>query len=1105
LTDPVVVEIDDGSAAPRLERLGTDGTPIVRVVMRSPELLIRTAGGDVYAVRGELGREQVAQESASELVSEGRPLGEARLFLLGRGGAGKTSLVRGLLQDSFDPSQEQTHGIQIDQWAVQLPDGMSLVLNVMDFGGQEILHGTHQLFLGPRSVYVVVLSGRKGDVLADAEYWLRFVETFGGESPVIVVLNQITAHPFQVNQSGLQRKFPNIRGFVETDSADAVGIEQLREEILQAADQIPEVREIFPVTWLKVKEKLSTIDKDYVSFDEFRRISSDAGVEKSSQDHLATTLNDLGVILSFQDDPRLRETVVLSPRWVTEAIYHILNAQSIAQDGGEFALADLSTLLDEEAYPRHLHQFIVGLMAKFQLTIPIPDTSDRYLIPELLENAEPSSVEEFDTKDSVGFEYRYTFLPEGFFPRFIVRTHAMSGDGLRSRAGVVLKRDDGRALVRADKIDQKVIVQVTGVAQPLARNIKSELDALHEDIGISAEMYVAIPGYPGHSVKYEDLRTYESRGKKEFETVVGGDLIRLKVRQLLRIFDAEPESKKIEKEKEKQKERRGSKSSFRYLYYVSLVVADEDVFLNGFLKALSKEVMHLTGRSPAEIHFYDRDSLRVGDKWNREITEALASSAMLLSIVTPRYVRSEWTGKELAFFLEHALELPPDVSNVMPVLWVPPPEGVPEPLERFQMQLTSAPSDYMRVGLRDLVRRDRQHAIIKEYAKHMQKTAEAIANLGTPVDLPDFDTLASAWGAPAQQTEPVVAAVDFVLAAARADEVRNLRKSLGSYGDSVFDWAPFYPQQNEQVRSLAQRAAANLKLLAQWAEVDDDLERRVRDAEAANRIVVLLVDVWSLRVKRVQKALRVVDRLLALNLAIVVVRNAEDAETAASHHELSNEMRQVFSRSLSADRVQEVGSHTALSKTLDQALERARHLLATSRAPVSEPFESPEPPTISGAPSPRAEARKSGPAERAASLLLVHGADGLRYAQQIQKRLKENWIEVSLWTDETFPQGVDGEDEFAGASLSTDFVVFIVSPNLIASDFLMGVALENALGQMNTGEALVSWVLARASDWHGTPFEKLQALHDPNKPLYGRRNLASIVDSIAKRVVDRLA
>ncbi len=53
-------------------------------------------------------------------------------------------------------------------------------------------------------------------------------------------------------------------------------------------------------------------------------------------------------------------------------------------------------------------------------------------------------------------------LPEGLLPRFIVRTHSLSEGEYRWRTGVVLRFEEGRALVKADMVDKKVYIQITG-------------------------------------------------------------------------------------------------------------------------------------------------------------------------------------------------------------------------------------------------------------------------------------------------------------------------------------------------------------------------------------------------------------------------------------------------------------------------------------------------------------------------------------------------------------------------------------------------------------------------------------------------------------------
>jgi internalin A len=95
-------------------------------------------------------------------------------------------------QEALRSEQKKTEGIQITPWSLKL-NGEEVRLHVWDFGGQEIMHATHQFFLTERSLYLLVLNGREGGEDADADYWLRLIESFGGNSPVIVVLNKIAA------------------------------------------------------------------------------------------------------------------------------------------------------------------------------------------------------------------------------------------------------------------------------------------------------------------------------------------------------------------------------------------------------------------------------------------------------------------------------------------------------------------------------------------------------------------------------------------------------------------------------------------------------------------------------------------------------------------------------------------------------------------------------------------------------------------------------------------------------------------------------------------------------------------------------------------------
>ena len=134
-----------------------------------------------------------------------QPLNEVKVLVVGDGAAGKTSLVKRLLGLPFDHHWDTTHGINIKGWQQDI-DSRKIKINIWDFGGQVIQHATHQFFLSKRSLYILVLDGRKEE---RPEYWLQHMKAFGGDSPVLVVLNKQDENcGFDLNRKNLQRKYP---------------------------------------------------------------------------------------------------------------------------------------------------------------------------------------------------------------------------------------------------------------------------------------------------------------------------------------------------------------------------------------------------------------------------------------------------------------------------------------------------------------------------------------------------------------------------------------------------------------------------------------------------------------------------------------------------------------------------------------------------------------------------------------------------------------------------------------------------------------------------------------------------------------------------------
>ena len=484
-----------------------------------------------------------------------RPLNEAKMLVRGQGGVGKTSLVKALMLGEqydpkihFDPNESKTQGIDIQPWQVVAEDA-SIQLNVWDFGGQEIMHATHQFFLTKRSLYLLVLDARQGEHESRIEYWLKLIQSFGRDSPIIVVCNKSDEHELDLDWTGLQRKYPTIKRFVRKISCfTGEGIAELRSNIEGEVAKLEHIHDQLLMTWFTVKDQLESMKDDFISYEGYQRMCETVGIQDEvSQRTLIGFLHDLGVVLHYQDHPILEDTNILNPEWVTKAVYQILNSERLSQSRGVLEIRELAGILKPRRdYPRNKFPFIIGVMGQFELCFGFEDRpNEKFLVPDLLAREEPYTGE---WEDSLAFHvYQYDVLPGSVMSRFIVRMSPFVRD-VYWRNGDVLESPDGRntALVKADIEDRTVFVFVTGNV-PTRRDflgvIKADLWRIHATVPrLEVRQMVPLPGQPEIVVDYDYLLDLEDLGEESFVPV--GLKRRVDVKQLL--DGIEPEEARLE-------------------------------------------------------------------------------------------------------------------------------------------------------------------------------------------------------------------------------------------------------------------------------------------------------------------------------------------------------------------------------------------------------------------------------------------------------------------------------------------------------------------------------------------------------------------------------
>jgi internalin A len=123
-----------------------------------------------------------------------------KALFLGNGQVGKTQIRRRLFGQGYDHTIPSTHGIQIetDQIAVGTPQ-RDQSLSIWDFGGQDLYHGTHGLFIGSGGLFIVCWTPKLEDGFErdpsglefpnrPLTYWLSWIAATAGKDVAVICI-----------------------------------------------------------------------------------------------------------------------------------------------------------------------------------------------------------------------------------------------------------------------------------------------------------------------------------------------------------------------------------------------------------------------------------------------------------------------------------------------------------------------------------------------------------------------------------------------------------------------------------------------------------------------------------------------------------------------------------------------------------------------------------------------------------------------------------------------------------------------------------------------------------------------------------------------------
>ncbi len=459
--------------------------------MNNPEIILE--------LEKELGvafEDSVVENIPMEIITQGKDainqylneiqqvskLFEAKVIVVGDGGVGKTSLIRKIISNTFDISEIQTQGIEINEWKIQTDNQNEITINFWDFGGQEIYYATHELFYTKNALYLLVVDSSRHENSVD--YWINSINVHTNYSPILIVYNQFDVRTKKLDEYIIKKNYSNVIDVIKVNLRTNEGIDNLMKQIANIVYQLPHIGSVIPKQWFDIRHELKNIGKRYILWNEFEDICIKYNTKDERLSILSEYFHDIGYFIHFRDDLYLNNVIFLDFNWLVKNIYLILDNKEIISNYGIFTLSFFQKSLNSQ-----ISSYILQVMQKFEICYSLPNSTE-YIIPQLL----PADLPMFDWNytNNLKYVYYYQFLPNSIISRLMVRLNNFIKH-IFGRNGLLVETDKTKALIIQNKIDRKINISISGEnKKELFAIIKYELEQIHSSFeNLNIELLLA--------------------------------------------------------------------------------------------------------------------------------------------------------------------------------------------------------------------------------------------------------------------------------------------------------------------------------------------------------------------------------------------------------------------------------------------------------------------------------------------------------------------------------------------------------------------------------------------------------------------------------------
>ena len=321
--------------------------------------------------------------------------------------------------------------------------------------------------------------------------------------------------------------------------------------------------------------------------------------------------------------------------------------------------------------------------------------------------------------------------------------------------------------------------------------------------------------------------------------------------------------------------------------------------LSGVLRPKLRNVVE------GDIGFLDTRGIEPGSAWPESLRQALGTAQAFVPVLSPRYFERQYCGKEWAAFQSR---MPPGARLIQPVLFVPPVDLNPMPpaMSGIQYSHDGYPPEYLERGLSELLNVETHNSAYWTFLYAYAKVLARALRESTPApvrEIPPLAELASPFHDPDtgyRTADPAAPPgrrlfAQFIYVAARPDELKGIRTELEAYGDQGgLYWRPYLPDMDTEIGIIAGEVASRERFFYESAELDSRLIERIKEAIAKHKVVVVVVDPWTVRLPHYRELMSDLDQMASSSSVVLIPINEQDAETAQQRTDLEAVVEATF-------------------------------------------------------------------------------------------------------------------------------------------------------------------------------------------------------------------